>query len=96
MEISVVGVNWGAYLAQGSLAAIVEPTAATSYSAPALIELVRDYPDETPRGAVEQWLAGHSGDFSEVTDFCVFSEGIDWENEESGFFFGDCMFPELN
>jgi hypothetical protein len=94
MKIDVVGVIWGSYLAQGSLATITEPTAATSYEAPPLIELVRDYPDETPRGAVEQWLAGHSGDFSEVTDFCVFSEGIEWEHEESGFFFSDCMFGE--
>jgi hypothetical protein len=51
------------------------------------------------RDAVEQWLMLHSGDFSEVIDFSASIESgdqtldFDWANEESQFYWQDCMHP---
>ena len=54
---------------------------------------------EWTRDNVARWLALHSGDFREVTDFRAdFSLGkrdwiSDWQEEESGLTFADCMEP---
>jgi len=94
MQVQIVGTHWGAYLEQGHLGAIYAPTAAMQYDAPTLIEIVRDYPANTPREALEQWVAAHSGDFSRVVDFAAINEGIEWENEESGDFYFDCVYGD--
>ncbi len=83
MKVQVIGVHWGAYLAQGSLLAIDEPTAAVEYSAP---------DDITDREDLEDWVLTHSGDFSQVTDFAALPR-IEFDREESEFFYFDCMGP---
>ena len=46
------------------------------------------------RENVEQWLASHAGDFSEVVDFAatVGDEWIEWDSEDNEGVFNDCMF----
>ena len=83
MKVQVVGVHWGAFIERNSLLAINEPTAAMEYSAPPL----------DSREDIEDWLTSHSGDFSEVMDFAALPD-IEFKDEESGFFYWNCMFNE--
>ena len=83
MKIQVVGVNWGAYLVQGSLLAITEPTAAMEYTAPNM----------ATREEVREWLDTHAGDFEQVLDFASLPN-IEFASEESECFYHDCMVPE--
>ena len=91
--IRVVGVHWGAYIRQGSLAPITEPTAAYEYPlSPQDLENI----GELTRENVQNWLDKNAGDFSAVLDFrAEVGEGvIDWENEENELAYLDCMFGE--
>ena len=83
MRIQVIGIHWGAFIERNSLAAINEPTAATEYTAPTM----------ATREEITDWLTSHSGDFSEVIDFASLPN-IEFEHEESEYFYDDCMYPE--
>ena len=81
MKIQVIGVHWGAYIQQGHLLSIKQPTAAMEYDAP-LLNGVEE---------IQEWLDTHAGDFSEVMDFASWPE-IAWQKEESEPFFLDAMY----
>lgn len=85
--IQVVGKIWWPI---GSLAATQIPL--SGYD----VENIRDEETgEITRDDIEQWLCSHSGDFSEVVDFCasIGTEEYSWANEENELIYCDCMYP---
>lgn len=83
-DVDVVGVHWGAYLAQGNLIPIQEPVAAYTYKIP--VENART------REEVQSWLDRHAGDFEVVMDFRVPDTEIPWQDEENECVFVDIMY----
>lgn len=63
------------------------------------IKNMTDEDGQITRESVEDWLAGHSGDFSSITDFYADIEYngvntiIQWNDEENEFAFNDMMYP---
>ena len=91
--IRVVGVHWGAYMRQGSLAPISEPTAAYKYHlSPYDVENIGEFTREN----VQDWLDKNAGDFSAILDFCVEvgETELEWEKEESELAYLEYMFGE--
>lgn len=89
-QVDVVGILW-----------VPMVLAATTYSLRQHdIDNIRGYDDDgkLTREAVEQWLMGHSGDFSRVVDFHVtIGDGeLDspFQNKESERMFYDLVYPE--